>query len=92
MITECPSLVVTLIVTLRKFVSLIVSIFYFRNPFTLQHWMATALVFSGTLLFSGILQSAGLIISSSSRSRSGKKLQQTLSTEVVNNVMKKKET
>lgn len=53
--TECPSLVVTLIVTLRKFVSLLFSIFYFQNPFTTSHWAATALVFSGTALFTGIL-------------------------------------
>ena len=57
--TECPSLFVTLIVTLRKFFSLIVSIFYFNNLFTLQHWVATALVFTGTLLFSGTLQTLG---------------------------------
>ena len=52
--TECPSLIVTLVVTLRKFVSLLFSIFYFQNPFTVQHWIATALVFGGTGLFSGI--------------------------------------
>lgn len=52
--TECPSLIVTLVVTLRKFVSLLFSIFYFQNPFTLQHWIATALVFGGTALFTGI--------------------------------------
>ena len=52
--TECPSLVVTLVVTLRKFVSLLFSIFYFQNPFTNQHWAATALVFGGTALFSGV--------------------------------------
>ena len=52
--TECPSLIVTLIVTLRKFISLLFSILYFKNPFTLQHWVATALVFGGTAVFSGI--------------------------------------
>ena len=60
--TQCPSLFVTLIVTLRKFVSLLFSIFYFRNPFTRQHWLATLLVFTGTLLFSGVLQSVGRTI------------------------------
>lgn len=60
--TQCPSLFVTLVVTLRKFFSLIISIFYFRNPFTVQHWLATALVFSGTLLFSGTLQTVGRTI------------------------------
>jgi UDP-xylose/UDP-N-acetylglucosamine transporter B4 len=60
--TECPSLFVTLVVTLRKFVSLLFSIFYFRNPFTVQHWVATVMVFTGTLLFSGTLQSVGRTI------------------------------
>ncbi|XP_064399731.1 UDP-xylose and UDP-N-acetylglucosamine transporter-like [Halichondria panicea] len=52
--TECPSLIVTLVVTLRKFVSLVFSIFYFNNPFTITHWLATLLVFSGTALFTGV--------------------------------------
>lgn len=55
--TECPSLIVTLVVTLRKFVSVLFSIYYFKNPFTLYHWVATAMVFSGTLLFTGIINS-----------------------------------
>ncbi|XP_038210008.1 UDP-xylose and UDP-N-acetylglucosamine transporter [Zerene cesonia] len=54
--TECASLVVTLTVTLRKFVSLIFSILYFKNPFTLGHWIGTLLVFIGTLIFTEILQ------------------------------------
>lgn len=49
--TECSSLTVTLVVTLRKFVSLLFSIFYFKNPFTFYHWIGTAFVFSGTLIF-----------------------------------------
>ncbi|KAI0229823.1 UDP-xylose and UDP-N-acetylglucosamine transporter [Lamellibrachia satsuma] len=49
--TECTSLSVTLVVTLRKFLSLLFSIVYFSNPFTLYHWLGTAFVFSGTLLF-----------------------------------------
>jgi UDP-xylose/UDP-N-acetylglucosamine transporter B4 len=28
-----------------------VSIFFFQNPFTLYHWIATALVFAGTFIF-----------------------------------------
>ncbi|UJR08434.1 hypothetical protein I4U23_012704 [Adineta vaga] len=52
--TECPSLVVTLVITLRKFVSLIFSIIYFQNDFTLNHWIGTASVFLGTFLFSDI--------------------------------------
>ncbi|CAG2113885.1 unnamed protein product [Medioppia subpectinata] len=49
--TECTSLTVTLVVTIRKFLSLIVSIVYFQNPFTASHWLGTVLVFVGTLLF-----------------------------------------
>lgn len=49
--SECSSLTVTLVVTLRKFMSLMFSIFYFQNPFTLYHWFGTVLVFGGTLIF-----------------------------------------
>jgi len=52
--TECSSLTVTLVVTLRKFVSLLFSIWYFQNPFTVYHWLGTVLVFGGTALFSDI--------------------------------------
>lgn len=66
--TECPSLTVTLVVTLRKFVSLIISIFYFGNPFTGAHWLGTSLVFAGTILYSDI---PGMI--RQSREKSAKK-------------------
>lgn len=49
--TECPSLIVTLVVTLRKFASLIFSVVYFGNPFTVTHWVGTSLVFIGTVIF-----------------------------------------
>lgn len=49
--TECPSLVVTLVITLRKFISLLFSIYYFQNPFTMHHWLGTFLVFGGTAIF-----------------------------------------
>lgn len=49
--SECTSLTVTLVVTLRKFMSLMFSIFYFQNPFTVYHWIGTVLVFGGTLIF-----------------------------------------
>lgn len=52
--TECASLTVTLVITLRKFLSLVFSIVYFQNPFTLVHWIGTALVFGGTLLFAEV--------------------------------------
>ncbi|KAH7938256.1 hypothetical protein HPB49_021986 [Dermacentor silvarum] len=56
--TECSSLTVTLVITLRKFVSLLLSIYCFQNPFTLTHWFGTVLVFAGTLLFTGVLSPA----------------------------------
>ncbi|XP_070495143.1 UDP-xylose and UDP-N-acetylglucosamine transporter-like [Chironomus tepperi] len=53
--TECSSLTVTLVVTLRKFTSLIFSIFYFRNAFTSFHWLGTVFVFIGTVIFVEII-------------------------------------
>lgn len=50
----CSSLTVTLVVTLRKFVSLLLSIWYFENHFTPTLWLGTFLVFGGTAFFSGI--------------------------------------
>jgi UDP-xylose/UDP-N-acetylglucosamine transporter B4 len=54
--TECTSLTVTLVLTLRKFISLIISIIYFQNPFTMLHWIGTILVFVGTLMFSNVVK------------------------------------
>lgn len=54
--TECSSLTVTLILTLRKFISLVFSIVYFQNPFTCWHWLGTALVFVGTLMFANVIR------------------------------------
>ncbi|XP_037070792.1 UDP-xylose and UDP-N-acetylglucosamine transporter-like [Pollicipes pollicipes] len=62
---QCTSLTVTLVVTLRKFVSLLFSIWYFANPFVAQHWVGSALVFAGTLLFTdpcGAFAPSGLIV------------------------------
>ncbi|XP_033613541.1 UDP-xylose and UDP-N-acetylglucosamine transporter isoform X1 [Fukomys damarensis] len=57
--TECASLTVTLVVTLRKFVSLIFSILYFQNPFTLWHWLGTLFVFIGTLMYTEVWNNIG---------------------------------
>ncbi|KAM4873756.1 nucleotide sugar transporter SLC35B4 [Thomomys bottae] len=57
--TECASLTVTLVVTLRKFVSLMVSIWYFQNPFTPWHWLGTLFVFCGTLLYTEVWNNLG---------------------------------
>jgi len=55
--TECASLTVTLVVTLRKFISLLFSILYFKNSFTIFHWMGSILVFIGTIVFTEVLDS-----------------------------------
>ncbi|TSM52244.1 UDP-xylose and UDP-N-acetylglucosamine transporter [Bagarius yarrelli] len=60
--TKCTSLTVTLVVTLRKFLSLIISILYFRNPFTAWHWIGTVVVFVGTLLYTEVLSSIRLAV------------------------------
>lgn len=52
--SECSSLTVTLVLTLRKFLSLLFSIVYFQNPFTIGHWIGTLLVFVGTVIFTEI--------------------------------------
>lgn len=67
--TECASLTVTLVVTLRKFVSLIFSILYFRNPFTAWHWLGTALVFLGTLLYTEVWASVRAALRPDGRKR-----------------------
>lgn len=53
--TECSALTVTLVVTLRKFASLILSIIYFGNPFTVLHSFGAVLVFVGTFLFTEVI-------------------------------------
>jgi len=53
--SHVSSLTVTLVLTLRKFTSLLLSIAYFGNPFTATHWAGTALVFGGTLVFSNVI-------------------------------------
>ncbi|XP_063165002.1 nucleotide sugar transporter SLC35B4 [Candoia aspera] len=59
--TECSSLTVTLVVTLRKFVSLIFSILYFQNSFTTWHWLGTFLVFMGTLMYTEVWNNLGFV-------------------------------
>ncbi len=46
------SLTMTLTISVRKFVSLVISVVYFQYPFTAQHWLGSACVFLGTLLYS----------------------------------------
>ena len=59
--TETTSLVVTLVITLRKFLSLLISIFYFANPFTPSHWIGTSLVFAGTCIFCELINVDSLL-------------------------------
>lgn len=53
--SECSSLTVTLIVTLRKFSSLVISIYYFQNPFTFIHWIGTTFILVGTIIFTELV-------------------------------------
>ena len=50
--TEYSSLTITMILTLRKFFSIFISVWLFDNVFTFWHWIGTIFVFIGTLLFS----------------------------------------
>mgnify|MGYP006414004457 FL=1 len=45
------TLTCTFVLSIRKFLSLLFSVYYFSNPFTLVHWMAATLVFGGSILF-----------------------------------------
>lgn len=72
--TECSSLTVTLVLTLRKFTSLIISIIYFKNAFTPLHWIGTLSVFVGTLLFTNIVANAYNSYFENRQQRSTKKL------------------
>jgi UDP-xylose/UDP-N-acetylglucosamine transporter B4 len=46
------SLTVNLILTFRKFVSLLISIYYFRKQFGIWFWVGCGMVFLGILLYS----------------------------------------
>jgi len=46
------ALTLTMAITLRKFISLLVSIFYFGNHFTAPHWLGTILVFGFAYTYS----------------------------------------
>ena len=45
------SLTTTLTMTVRKFTSLLISVFYFGNAFTPRHWIGSAIVFIGTISY-----------------------------------------
>jgi hypothetical protein len=50
--SHTSALTCTFALTLRKFLSLLLSIWYFQNPFTNNHWLGAALVFTGILAYS----------------------------------------
>jgi UDP-xylose/UDP-N-acetylglucosamine transporter B4 len=52
--SECTSLTVTLVLTLRKFVSLVFSVVYFNNLFTLNHWIGATFVLVAMVIFTEI--------------------------------------
>jgi len=54
--SECSSLTVTLVLTLRKFVSLLLSVILFDNIFTMNHWLGTLFVFFGTSLYTDLIK------------------------------------
>ncbi|KAG4088677.1 UAA transporter [Neocallimastix lanati (nom. inval.)] len=45
------ALTLNLILSLRKFVSLLLSIFIFKNPLKLGHWIGTIILFAGTVMY-----------------------------------------
>lgn len=50
------SLTITMLLTLRKFISIIISVWFFDNAVIIWHWIATLLVFIGTIIFSTDIQ------------------------------------
>jgi drug/metabolite transporter (DMT)-like permease len=46
------TLTCTVVLTLRKFLSLLGSVWYFQNEWTATHWFGTVMVFAGVLLYS----------------------------------------
>jgi len=52
--SECTSLTVTLVITLRKFFSLVISVIYFQTAWTTWNWIGTAFVFGGTLMYAEV--------------------------------------
>ena len=68
--TEISSLSVTLLLTVRKFVSLALSVVLFNNQFTNQHWAGASLVLLGTLIYSEVLPFEALFTSKKSKDKS----------------------
>ena len=52
------SLTGNLTITIRKFMSLIISVVYFKNMFGMVHWLGAGLVRLGTVLYTNASQQA----------------------------------
>ena len=50
--SRAGALTVSVVLTVRKFVSLVLSIWYFDNDFSAAHWAGAVLVFGGALWYS----------------------------------------
>lgn len=55
LMAECSALTVTLVLTLRRFASLLFSIVYFGHAFGAGHWTGTICVCMGTVLFADVM-------------------------------------
>ncbi|CAB0019972.1 unnamed protein product [Nesidiocoris tenuis] len=71
--TESSTLTVTLVLTLRKFLSLIISVWLFQNDFSLYHWLGTGMVFFGTVIFTELHKQIGIVASDDKKSDKKKK-------------------
>eukprot|EP00054_Salpingoeca_dolichothecata_P028965 m.224126 g.224126 ORF g.224126 m.224126 type:complete len:322 (-) comp26358_c0_seq4:1251-2216(-) len=49
--TSVSSLTLNFVLTLRKFCSLVISVFWFNNPFLISHWFGALAVFTGSFFF-----------------------------------------
>ncbi|XP_039257774.2 nucleotide sugar transporter SLC35B4-like isoform X1 [Styela clava] len=72
LVTECTSLTVTLLITLRKFISLLFSVLYFQNDFTFYHWIGTSFVFAGSLMYSDIFRIKSSTVTTFNNSKTSK--------------------
>ena len=52
LIHETSSLTCTFTLTVRKFLSVVISVVYFSNPFTIFHWIGAILVSIGSIFYS----------------------------------------
>jgi drug/metabolite transporter (DMT)-like permease len=63
------SLTGNLTITLRKFMSLFISVVYFKNTFTPVHWLGAGLVLLGTVLYTSASQQAARDTATTSKTK-----------------------